>query len=41
MDVEGGAKAISNLHGKTISKNGKPLIVELSYEVSPSSHCLL
>lgn len=34
MDVEGGSKAINNLHGKAISKNGKPLIVEISREVS-------
>jgi hypothetical protein len=32
MDVEGGTKAINNLHGKAISKNGKPLVVELSHE---------
>lgn len=38
MDVEGGNKAINNLHGKAISKNGKPLIVELSYEVSHTPH---
>ena len=33
MNVEGGNKAINNLHGKAISKNGKPLVVELSREV--------
>jgi hypothetical protein len=32
MDAEGGAKAVNNLHGKAISKNGKPLIVEPSYD---------
>ena len=36
MDAEGGTKAINKLHGKAISKNGKPLVVELSYEVSGS-----
>jgi hypothetical protein len=35
MDVEGGTKAINNLHGKAISKNGRPLIVELSHEPKP------
>ena len=36
MDIEGGTKAINNLHGKAISKNGRPLVVELSHEVSPT-----
>lgn len=34
MDAEGGAKATNNLHGKAISKNGKPLVVEFSCEVN-------
>ena len=34
MDAEGGTKAVNNLHGKAISKNGKPLVVEPSYDVS-------
>ena len=32
MDAEGAQKAINGLHGKTISKNGKPLVVELSHD---------
>ncbi|CAI8039033.1 Tudor domain-containing protein 1 [Geodia barretti] len=32
MDAEGGTKAVNNLHGKAISKNGKPLVVEPSYD---------
>ena len=34
MDPEGGQRAMNTLHGKAIAKYSKPLVVEISHDVS-------